>query len=682
VSSQDEPERRLQPWLHDLEVALCAPTQVWSGSDGQVRDHGAQGVYHGDVRVLNRAEITLDGVPPVPVLSTHAGADSGVCVGVARMLGGDGPDPAVRVERRRRVRPGRVEETIVVSSSAEMAVSTELQLTLASDLAPMDAVKSGARLPAVIPVLAGTALAWAGQGLRVDVHAPEAEFRVVDTAAIVSWPLRLNPGCDVERTWSLQAHDERALLGPALKPDQWEVRVEADDRRIERWVTRSLEDLRALRMVTVVDPDNVFLAAGAPWFLTLFGRDSLWAARMLLPLGTDLAGSTLRLLASRQGSRVDPVSAEEPGKILHEMRRDVIHRPNDQAGRVHLPPLYYGTVDATALWVILLHESWSWGLPDSEVTALLPTLERALEWMVDHGDPDGDGFCEYIDSSGSGLTNQGWKDSGDSVQWRDGRLATAPIALCEVQGYAYQAAIGGAELLSQFRRPGATRWNDWAVSLADRFRAQFWVHDEHGPYPAIALDAHKLPVDSLTSNIGHLLGTGLLNEAEEAALASRLISPEMSSGFGLRTMSTSDAGYSPLSYHRGSVWPHDTAIVLSGLARGGHHDAAAILIEALLSAAAAFDYRLPELFGGDARSEIGVPVPYPAACRPQAWSAAASIAVLMAVTGLQPRANGPTQLVPMSPSPVGALHVRGLRIAGKRVAVELQPDGGGLLVDD
>ena len=675
--------RRLQPWLHDLVVALAAPTQVWSGPDGQVRAQGAQGAYHGDVRVLSRAELTVDGVEPAPVLVSADGAGGAVAVGVARLLGDPGPDPTVRVDRHRTVLPGRMKEVIVVESSAKAPVTTRVRLALEADLAPMDLVKSGER-PAPKPsTLADGQVTWTGLGLAVGVAAPGANLSADGDAAALTWDVTLEPGERVELTWTLRAHDERAVVAAPATADGWDVDVQADDRRLGRWMARAVDDLRALRLVTTARPEEVFLAAGAPWFLTLFGRDSLWAARMLLPLGTELAGSTLRLLASHQGTRVDASSAEEPGKILHELRRDALELPHDPAGALHLPPVYYGTVDATALWAVLLHEAWRWGMPEAEVAPLVPTLELGLEWMVTHGDPDGDGFCEYVDRAGTGLANQGWKDSGDSVQWRDGSLARAPIALCEVQGYAYQAAVGGAELLDHFGRPGGDRWREWADGLADRFRSRFWVGDDDGPYPAIALDADKRPVDSLTSNVGHLIGTGLLSADEEAELARRLISPQMSSGFGLRTLATTAAGYSALSYHGGSIWPHDTAIVLAGMAAGGHDEGAAVLAEGLLAAAHEFDGRLPELYGGDARTEVPVPVPYPAACRPQAWSATAAVAVLTAVTGLRPHVPaGSTALSPLTPSPVGALRARGLRLAGRRVGVDVDPDGKATLVED
>jgi glycogen debranching enzyme len=322
-----------------------------------------------------------------------------------------------------------------------------------------------------------------------------------------------------------------------------------------------------------------------------------------------------------QGTRHAPEAAEEPGKIMHELRRQSLVIDDD----ITLPPLYYGTVDATPLFVCLLHDAWRWGLPDDQVRALLPSLEAALGWMRDDGDADGDGLLEYIDRSGHGLANQGWKDSGDSVQWRDGSLAQGPIALCEVQAYAYAAAMGGAALLDAFERPGGDEWRAWAARLREAFHAKFWITDpercgELGPYPAIALDANKQPVDTVTSNLGHRRGTGLLDPEQSALVAARLGSPELDSGYGLRTMSTDSAGYWPLSYHGGSVWTHDTAIAVLGLAREGHDAVATSLARGLLRAAEGFDYRMPELHSGDAAGDASRPVPYPASCRPHALS--------------------------------------------------------------
>ncbi|MFP5336113.1 MAG: glycogen debranching N-terminal domain-containing protein [Actinomycetes bacterium] len=674
----------LQPWLNDLVACLAAPTQWWSGPDGQTRAAGAQGLWHGDVRVLSAARLTVGGREPSPALVAPADSDEVRVVAYARQLGDPTPDPTVRVETRRRVRPGVGGETIVVASTASEPVTADVVVELECDLAPMDRVKTGLPSEPVAPLEGGTP-GWSGDSMAVQVQAPGARVDRTDAGLRLTWHVDLAPRASAELEWQARSHDPRpVVVSPAdAGTAAWQVEVTADDRRLERWVRRALGDLSALRLATTAAPDDVFVAAGAPWFLTLFGRDSLWVARMLLPLGTSLAGSTLRVLAARQGRDVDAGSAEEPGKILHELRRDALDLPTDPAGGIHLPPVYYGTVDATSLWVCLLHDAWRWGLPAEEVEALLPHLEAALEWTTTHGDSDGDGFLEYVDSSGRGLSNQGWKDSGDSVQWHAGGLAQAPIALCEVQGYAHEAALGGAALLEAFGRPGADRWREWAAGLAERFRSRFWVEDAAGAYPAIALDSSKRPVDSLTSNIGHLLGTGLLSPAEEAHVAGRLAGRDMDSGFGLRTMSTTAAGYGPLSYHGGSVWPHDTAIVVSGLARGGFHSAAASLVEGLLAAADAFDGRLPELYGGDAREDVPAPVPYPAACRPQAWSAAAAVVTLAAVTGLRPDVPaGALDVRPLAPSPVGAARVAGLRVAGRPVEVAVDREGTVLSAPD
>ena len=410
-----------------------------------------------------------------------------------------------------------------------------------------------------------------------------------------------------------------------------------------------------------------------PGIFTLFGRDSLWAARMLLPLTTSVAASTLRLLAEHQGRRVDPDTAEAPGKIPHEMRRV---DAGASGGGLHLPPLYYGTVDATALWICLLHDAWCWGLPRHEVEALAPALEAALGWLRDHSDPDGDGFLEYVDESGRGLANQGWKDSGDAVRFADGTIASPPIALCEVQGYAYEAAVSGARLLDMLGRPGGDEWRGWAAALAARFRERFWVEGAAGRFPALALDGDKRRVDSLTSNIGHLLGTGLLDETESDLVAAAVTGADMDSGFGLRTMSERMAGYQPLSYHCGSVWPHDTAIVVHGLVRAGQSARVSGAVSGLLAAGEAFDHRMPELYAGDDASGLARPVPYPAACRPQAWSAAASVVLLQAVLGLEVDVPaGRISLRPPRPSPVGAVRVEGLRIGDDVVTVELDASG-------
>lgn len=656
------PDRKLQPLLHDLVPTTAAPTTALSGSDGQIRAAGVQGVFHADARALATARLRVDGREPEPIRYAPAGPGGARFVSLIRWLGDRMPDPTVRIDRIRRVVPGGLSEEIQISSNAAEPVRAAVTLDLTADLAPIEVVKSGGDPTPLAAAQSHATLTWAAGGTTVTATGDGAEA----TDAGLRWSIELAPGGRTTLHWRLRVDDPRAVVSTPERPVEWSrAEVVADDHRLVRLLDQALDDLASLRLA---DGSDTYLGAGVPWFLTLFGRDSIWAARMLLPLGTELAAGTLRVLARRQGQRVDRDSGEAPGKIMHELRRHEFHL----AGRgIDLPSAYYGTVDATPLWVSLLHDAWRWGLPAEQVAPLLPHLEAALGWLAGHTD-----FVRYVDTSGRGLSNQGWKDSGDAVRFRDGRQADPPIALAEVQGYAYQAAVHGAALLDAFDRPGGERWRDYAGGLAERFRAAFWVDGPRGTYPALALDRDKRPVDALTSNIGHLLGTGLLSAKESAAVADALSSPAMSAGFGVRTMSTGDAGYSPLSYHCGSIWAHDTAIVLAGLAQAGFGAAAGRLADGLLAAGEAFDFRLPELYGGDDRSEVGRPVPYPAACRPQAWSAAAAVVILQTALGLYPDVPaGRVVLRPLADSPLGAVSARGLRIAGTPVDATVDRSG-------
>lgn len=627
-----------QPLLHQSVIALRAPAQFWSGSDGSAGGSPIDGAYLGDTRVLGALAVTVGGRTGEHLSTTQLDASTVRFDSLHREFDNPGTaDPDVRGRLIRTVRADGVDHRVRFLSRREVELATELSVELRAELTAMAVIKAGAvaetAAEADPPVVTATAdgASWTDGVVTATLTAPGATIAIDGARITLGWPMRLAARGDAAVEFSLTAVDAAAVVGAAPGPAPWSPPALAGvDDRLARWVARSVDDLDALRLVSRRAPDDQFLAAGAPWFFTLFGRDSLWAARLLLPLGSGLAASTLRALASMQGAASVIDTAEQPGKIMHELRRGAQSFAEGGAS-VELPPLYYGTVDATPLWICLLADADDAGMPDDEVRALIPNLEAALAWMRDYGDSDGDGLLEYIDESGRGLSNQGWKDSGDSVQWRDGGLAEGPIALCEVQAYAYEAATRGAKLLDRFGRPGAPEWRAWASRLAGAFRERFWVSDEAGAYPAIALDAHKRPVDSVTSNMGHLLGTGLLHPDEAALVARRLVSPELASGFGLRTMSTGSRGYWPLSYHGGSVWTHDTAIAIAGLTRDGFAPEAAKLSDGLLRAAVAFDYRMPELHSGDALADTPAPAPYPAACRPQAWSAAAAITVLVAL---------------------------------------------------
>ena len=641
-----------QPLLNDQIIVLRAPTQVWSDHTGDAGAADIHGLYHGDVRVLSGLALTVDGERPEWISTARQGASVTAFTGVVRQLDGEGADPRVRIDRERTAETDAVEERIVVRSARDVPLHATVEVAFTPAFTPMQDVKAGAAAPQPCDVTVhDDGVVWANGTTTATLTtnrastratpsvAPRGTVRAGDDGAVACWSIELPPNGRVELVWRIELADASSVVAGAA-PAAWrDVAVDTRDPRLNRWVTTALSDLDALRMTAARAPNDVFFAAGAPWFFTLFGRDSIWAARFMLPVSTEPAMATLRVLAAFQGTRTDPQTAEQPGKIMHELRAGVLSLPQEG---ITLPPLYYGTIDATPLWICLLHDAWRWGVADADILPLLPALQAAMAWMRDSGDSDGDGFLEYIDTTGHGLANQGWKDSGDSIQWRDGTLAEGPIALCEVQAYAYEAAVHGAELLEHFGLDGAHEWREWAARLKERFADSFWVRDpQGGRYPAVALDAAKRPVDSLTSNIGHLLGTGILSADDEAAVADRLTSPRLDSGFGLRTLSSDCAGFWPLSYHGGSVWAHDTAIAIGGLARAGIGERASGLIEGLLRAAERFEFRMPELHSGDSAHDTSAPAPYPAACRPQAWSAAAAIEVLAVRLGLRPEGGAP-----------------------------------------
>jgi glycogen debranching enzyme len=661
----------LQPLLHDRLVVLRAPAQVWSGPDGSLGGGAIDGTYVSDVRVVSRQTVLVDGSRGEHIATTTPAADHAQFFALHRVLDNPDPDPDTRSTHIRTVSSGGSEERVTLASRLDRPLSTTIVVELSVDATPLERVKAGNPGNGFEGEVAvdGSTAAWRGEGVSAAMDAPGATVTTGPNGALrLEWALTVPAKGEASVGWTVTATDAEAVVAAPSGPVPWgSLQVRSGDERLGLWTRRALDDLQSLLLETKARPGEQFLAAGAPWFFTLFGRDSIWAARFLLPLGPELAASTLRILAGLQGSQETTSTAEQPGKIMHELRRAELSMPGEG---ISLPPLYYGTVDATPLWVCLLYDAWRWGMPDDEVRALLPNLRAALAWMRDFGDSDGDGLLEYVDATGHGLSNQGWKDSGDSVQWRDGSLAEGPIALCEVQAYAYEAATHGADILEHFGQPAA-QWRQWASDLKERFHEAFWIQHPDGAYPAIALDARKRAVDTVTSNLGHLLGTGLLDERQSELVARRLGSPELDSGFGLRTMSTTSDGYWPLSYHGGSVWAHDTAIAILGLARDGHRDVADRLASGLLAAASAFDYRMPELHAGDPASGFASPNPYPAACRPQAWSAAASVAVLTAMLGLQPQPDG----LVVSPSELARnLTVEGLRYRGEPLVLRTNSD--------
>jgi glycogen debranching enzyme len=365
-----------------------------------------------------------------------------------------------------------------------------------------------------------------------------------------------------------------------------------------------------------------------PWFMTVFGRDTLITSLQTLLFGPELAAGALRSLAGLQATEDIPDIDAEPGKILHELRRG-------RAAKTWFS-LYYGTIDATPLFLVLLSELWRWTGDDAIVEELKGPALAALEWIERYGDRDGDGFLEYERRTPRGLENQSWKDSFDSQRFADGRTAAPPIAPVEAQGYAFDARRRLAELARAVWRDDelAARLDADADLLAARFDEAFWI-EERQAY-ALALDGSKERVDSLCSNIGHLLWSGIVPEHRRPAVAAALTGEELWSGWGVRTMGSAEGAYNPISYHNGTVWPHDSALAAWGLARAGYREPAVRLACSLIDAAASFDYSLPEVFAGFARDETAFPIAYPTAARPQAWAAGAPVLCLTLLLGLRP----------------------------------------------
>ena len=430
---------------------------------------------------------------------------------------------------------------------------------------------------------------------------------------------------------------------------------------------QSVADLAALRLRSD-DGMGKLPAAGMPWFMTVFGRDTIIASLQTLLFGPELARTALGALAELQATTDDPAIDAEPGKILHELRRG-------KAASAWFGT-YYGTVDATPLYLILLSEVWRWTDDILLVRDLQEHALRALRWIDEFGDRDGDGFVEYERRTPNGLTNQSWKDSGDSQRFADGRLAQTPIAPCEVQGYVYDAKRRTAELARVVWRDRglADRLHAEADELRRRFDDAFWV-DERGGYYSLALDADKQRVDSLCSNIGHLLWSGIVPPERVDAIVDRLMGESLWSGWGVRTMSTDDAAYNPLAYHNGSVWPHDNSLIAWGLARYARWPEAQRIAGRIFEAAAHFGYQLPEVFAGLRRSATPFPIPYPTAARPQAWAAGAPVLLLQVLLGLQPdpKLHALTSIAPPElPAWLGTIRLSGVRAFESQWDVRLE----------
>jgi len=662
--------------VEGTSFVICDPAGDIGGHDGE----GIDGLFVADTRVLSDLVLVVEGRRVEP-LAWHAGDPGG-----ARIVGRiHAEGQHLLVVRDFEVGLGMT-TAVTVRNPAPMDRRVTVELEAAGDMAGLFEVKEGRAHGGPVEAMVdgdvvrlGRPDARRGAVLRPSVP---AKLEARGGRARLHWDAVI----PARGSWSVvlevaavRGGDE---VGPPRhraggrpqphEPPSWLVdppRVHTDVPGLGEAVARAFHDLGALRLVDPEHPDEAVVAAGAPWFMTLFGRDALLTAWMALPFDPVLALDCLRALARLQGTRVVAETDEEPGRIPHEVRLGATDSLSVASGWV-----YYGSIDATPLFVMVAGELRRWGVPMALLEPLLPAVDAALTWMLTYGDRDGDGYLEYARASDKGLANQGWKDSGDSISFRDGRLAEGPIALAEVQAYAYGAWLAGAELAEAVGdHVRATERRYKARDLQEAFARDFWIPDQR--LVALGLDGRKRPIDAVASNMGHCLWTGLLDEEQAAAAAAALMSPEMASGWGVRTLASSMARYDPLSYHNGSVWPHDTALCIAGLRRNRFQVEAGVLALQLLAAFTANGGRLPELYAGLSRDEMGVPVPYPTSCQPQAWASAAPLLLVRSLLALDPDLpNGRVEIDPLLPEGCRTLVVEGIRVGESTISIEVDRD--------
>jgi glycogen debranching enzyme len=701
---------------HGAVTLVDESTFCISDQAGDIIPDGPRGLFFQDMRILSRLELRVNGTP-VEALATVSENPFNASFVTRAKPAERMADSTVLVFRSRYLGRG-MREDIALRNYGREAAYASIEIFLDVDFADIFAVKEGRELRTDAQVTFEIQQAgsdandensqqfspWAsgeprapgetqrtprpslvysykrgGVGRKVlvsfgsGVHLEEglASFEVV-VPPKGEWSTCIEVSLSLEEHWiepRYRCGQPVHRAAPTERLARWRREtpvVQSDYEVLQGVVERSIEDLGALRLFDPEYPERAVIAAGAPWFMTLFGRDSLLTAWMALIVDPDLALGVVQTLARFQGERVDPRNEEEPGRILHEMRFGAAQSLSLGGGSI-----YYGTVDATPLFVMLLGELRRWGLAREAVDKLMGNADRAIEWIEHFGDKDGDGYVEYKRASDHGLVNQGWKDSWDGIRFADGTLAEAPIALCEVQGYVYAAYVARAHFAHEAGDiEGRDRFAAKAAALKEAFNRDFWLEDKG--WFALGLDARKKPIDSLASNMGHCLWTGIVDEERAEQVARRLASEEMFTGWGVRTLASSMGGYNPVSYHCGSVWPHDTAIVAAGLARYGFHREAQRLILGMLDAGAATGGRLPELFSGLERSEYPVPVDYPTSCSPQAWSAASSLLALRTLLRFDPWIPyGKVWVSPQLPEEIGYLRVEHIPLAGSRVTVEV-----------
>ena len=656
---------------------------------------GEEGLYHRGTRHLSGLVLRLAGHRPLLLGSTAKRDNSRLAFDLTNTDIGRGPQrlphSSIHLSRTKVLWDGVCHERLVARSFAREPVRLILTLRFRADFADVFEVRGmhraerGRHLPTLVSeravvlryvgldgVIRRTRITFSTSPIRIERGEADCELDLRDERAVT---IDVAIACEAGRARRASALDfdaasERAR-GTLRRQLRSAARVSSSNALFTDWLERSAADIAMLSSRT---PQGIYPYAGVPWFSTVFGRDGLVTAMQTLWVAPQIARGVLSYLAAHQADRVDPRHDAEPGKILHEVRL------GEMAATGEVPfARYYGSHDATPLFVMLAAQHWRQTDDAATARRLWPHVERALEWMDRYGDLDGDGFVEYARSNERGLIQQGWKDSHDSIFHADGRMATGPIATCELQAYVYAARVGAAELAAllghrQLARDQARR----AAALQRAFDAAFW-DDELGTY-ALALDGEKQRCRVRASNAGHVLWSGIALPERAGRVAESLLSDASFSGWGIRTVAAGEARYNPISYHNGSIWPHDNAIAAMGLARYGHHDLAARVLAGLFDASRTFDLaRLPELFCGFTRRHGEDATRYPVACSPQAWAAGSVFMLLQAVLGLE--VDAPARQVRFRhshlPDFLDNLSVSGLRVgdATVDVAIGRQPLG-------
>lgn len=674
-------------------------TFMCSSSVGDIPPASIGGLLHDDTRFVSRWELTIAGKPLSLLKSSvvdYYSASFFLTNPDLHTLGIRANSVAVR--RLRFVGDGVLEQIVALNTTPE-PLHLELALECGADFADLFEVKSAVRdrSARIVRTDEVNSLRYkyevpgflAETMIRMkECYIAEIDpWRAITQASgriagdVISWSMDLPPHRALVTTLEVSLHKHRQTLVP-MHHDFGEKRkeipgplemwlaerpqFESDNGLLKNVLDKAIVDLAALRISGDINGEPyVMPAAGLPWFMTLFGRDTIIAGLQTLSVGPELARGALHLLAESQGKKVDDFHDEEPGRILHEIRSGELTVLGEKP---HNP--YYGTSDATPLWLILLEKYWRAASDDAFVRKHWNCVIAALDWIDRYGDRDGDGYVEYATKSSQGLGNQCWKDSWDGIQFSDGTIPCLPIATSEIQGYVYDAKRRVARMAKAlFGNDGlSTRIDHEADELYTRFNRDFWS-DERGGFYVVGLDGDKRRIDSMTSNMGHLLWSGIVPPERARIVAGHLMSDKMFSGWGIRTISTDDRGYNPIGYHCGTIWPHDNALIVEGLARYGFREEANRVSMAQIEAAAYSDYRLPEAFAGFQRPVSGFPVPYPTACSPQAWATGAPFQFLGAMLGGEVR-DGEIRLDPRIPEAIGRIKIRRLHALGKLWDIE------------